>query len=339
MVALGLNRWDWRSAEQFAASARAAEEAGLQWALLPVNPLAVPDPYVLMAAGLEATTTMGFGTLVETPVLRPPAVAAGSLATIARGNEHRVLFTYGIGDTAVRWLGLAPARIVELEAATRDLRALVSGEGVDVGADRPAFVRGAVRVPVWVAASGPRSLRAAGRAADGVFMRVGVHPENVREAVRQVGDGALEAGRSPDDVAIGLIVHCCRSQDAHEIEMVSRAMAAGFYEYAPALFTPPGFEWNGPPIEELRARVWPDFHHAPDLVAAGEAVSFLSEEVAANFSLFGTTADVAATLRRVLDEVPQVSIVVPHPVPMPDPDEQRAYASWAGEQLAPLLAP
>lgn len=249
MVALGLNRWDWRSADHFAASARAAEGAGVQWALLPVNPLAVPDPYVLMAAGLAATTTMGFGTLVETPVLRPPAVVAGSISTIARGNEHRVLVSYGIGDTAVRWLGLAPARISELERATLDVRSLLAGERLDVGAERPAFVRNPVRVPVWVAASAPRSLRAAGRSADGVFLRVGVHPANIRAAVDAVHAGARDAGRSPDDISIGLIVHCCRSQDPHEIAMVSRAMAAGFYEYAPALFDPPGFEWNGPPID------------------------------------------------------------------------------------------
>ena len=83
--------------------------------------------------------------------------------------------------------------------------------------------------------------------------------------------------------------------------------------------------------------MWPDFHHATDLTGAGAVVSFLPDEVAASFSLFGTTADVAATLCGVIQQVPEVSIVVPHPVPMPDAAQQRAYGQWAGEELAPLL--
>ena len=51
MVALGLNRWNWQSPAEFAVAAARAEAAGIDAALLPVNPLACPDPYVLMAAG------------------------------------------------------------------------------------------------------------------------------------------------------------------------------------------------------------------------------------------------------------------------------------------------
>ena len=161
-LSLGLNRWDWRTPQRFAVSVARAEALGLDYAFLPVNPLAVPDPYVLMAAGAAATTTLRFGPLLETPVLRPPAVAAGSIATVAEASGGRVLFTYGVGDTAVRWLGQRPARIAELEAATNELRSLLAGERLDVGAAEPAWLRHARPVPVWIAASGPKSLRAAG---------------------------------------------------------------------------------------------------------------------------------------------------------------------------------
>lgn len=336
-VALGLNRWDWRSPERFAAGAARAEALGIDYAFLPVNPLAVPDPYVLMAAGAAATSTMRFGPLLETPQLRSPAVAAGSIATVAAASQGRVLFTYGVGDTAVRWLGKRPARLAELEAATSELRALLAGDRIDVGAAQPAFLRHPYPVPVWIAASGPKSLRAAGRTADGVFMRVGSHPANIRVAVDAVRTGAAEAGRDPSEVELGLIVHACRSRDAADVRAVTRAMAAGFYEYAPALFDPPGFEWNGPPIGELKQHIWPDFHHAEDLVAAGALVDFLSDDVAASFSFAGDADEVAARIRDILDEVPQISIVVPHPVPMPVRDELDGYVSWLGGELRPSL--
>ncbi len=167
-----------------------------------------------------------------------------------------------------------------------------------------------------------------------MFLRVGTNPANLRAAVESIAAGATEAGRDPADVSIGLIVHTCHSQDPADIRAISRAMAAGFYEYAPALFSQAGFEWNGSPIEELKKQLWPDFHHAADLVAAGTLVDFLPDEVAASFSFFGTPADVADQIRTVVAEVRQIEIVVPHPVPLPFGramgEAHRAYLDWLG---------
>ncbi|MEL6986060.1 MAG: hypothetical protein AAFO29_26765, partial [Actinomycetota bacterium] len=114
--------------------------------------------------------------------------------------------------------------------------------------------------------------------------------------------------------------------------------AAGFYEYAPALFDQAGFTWNGPPIDDIKASsgLWPDFHHAADLVAAGELVDFLDDEVAASFSFFGTADDVADQIRDLVAGVPSASIIVPHPIPMPGPDEVNHYIDWLGD--GPLAA-
>lgn len=337
-VSIGINRWDWRTPAAFAESVRYAESVGIGHAFLPVNPLAIWDPYVLMTVGALATSTMRFGPLLETPMLRSPAVAAGSIATIAEVSDGRAMFVYGIGDTAVRWLGQRPARIAEVEAATIDVRALLAGERLDVGAAEPAWLRHNRPAPVWIAASGPRSLQMAGRVADGVFLRVGTHPANLRAAMNSIEVGANEAGRSIDDISIGLIVHTCRSQDPAEVAAITRAMAAGFYEYAPALFDQAGFEWTGTPIEDLKAQLWPDFHHAKDLVAAGALVEFLDDEIASSFSFFGTGADVAGQIRSVLAQIPQIEIVVPHPVPMPVRDDLRDYVDFLGESVIPDLS-
>ncbi len=333
----GLNRWDWRSPRSFVEGVVRAEAAGVDDAFLPVNPLLVPDPYALFTAAAAATSTIGFGPLLETPALRPAPVAAGSIATLEQAAPGRTILVYGVGDTAVRMLGRRPSRLAELEAATRDARTLLAGDAVEVGAGRPMRLAHARPVPVWIAASGPKSLQLAGRVADGVFLRVGTHPANVETAVAQVRAGMAEAGREPGSVAIGLIVHTVRSQDPGEVRAITRAMAAGFYEYAPALFDPPGFIWNGPPVEELKRQVYPDFHHAADLVAAGSVVDFLPDDVAQSFSCSGTVDDVAAQLRAVVASVPEIERIVPHPVPMPRSNEIDAYARWIGEELKPRL--
>ncbi len=331
---LGLNRWDWRTPAAFAAQTSEAEHLGFDCAFLPVNPLGAPDPYVNMAVAIQATERMVFGPLLESPVLRPAALAAGSIATVDALGPGRTMLTYGVGDTAVRWLNRRPARMAELEEAAVQARAYLAGERLDVGAQAPAWLRHARPVPVWIAAGGPKTLRMAGRVADGVFIRVGTHPANLRRAVDAIQSGAVEAGRDPGDVGIAVIVHTVTDQDPEHIRAVSRSMAAGYYEYSPTLFDAPGFEWNGPDIHELQDQVWPDFHHARDLVAAGALVDFLPDEVAASFSFHGSQADVADQLRSVVAAVPEVDIVVPHPVPMPAFDGIIDYVRWFGQGVA-----
>ena len=334
---IGLNRWNWQTPATFTAEVAEAERLGIGCAFLPVNPLGVPDPYVLMAAGLAATSEMVFGPLLETPVLRPAALAAGSIATVDAVGPGRTMLTYGVGDTAVRWLGRRPATVAELEQATVEARTYLAGHKLEVGAQARAWLRHARQVPVWIAAGGPRTLRMAGRVADGVFLRVGTHPANLRAALDAVRAGANEAGRSFDEIQVAVIVHTAMTQDPAEVRAMRRAMAAGFYEYSPALFEAPGFEWNGPDIHTLQQQVWPDFHHARDLVEAGTLVDFLPDDVAESFSFCGSPTEIADRLRSVLDEVPETSIVVPHPIPTPDPGAVLGYAEWFTTQVASRL--
>ena len=344
----GLNRFDWTSTESFAADVRRAEELGFGYALIPWNPLSRPDPYMQLAIAAVRTSRIGLGLLLDNPVLHHPAASASSIATLDEISGGRALLTYGIGDTAVRWLGLRPARMAELEDATLLAKRLLAGEEVDVGAVRPARLRHGRPVPVWIAAGGPKTIEMAARVADGVFLRVGRHPQNLRTAMARIRCGATAAGRNPDDIGIGLIFHTVTSDDPVEIRATARSMAAGYYEYSPALFEIPGLPWNGPPVDALKKQVYPDFHHAADLVESGNLVAFLDEETADSFSLFGSAKDIANQLRQAIGITGRADIVVPHPVPMPKPGEPIAralrkapagadYKTWFATEVMPLI--
>jgi alkanesulfonate monooxygenase SsuD/methylene tetrahydromethanopterin reductase-like flavin-dependent oxidoreductase (luciferase family) len=163
----------------------------------------------------------------------------------------------------------------------------------------------------------------AGRVADGVFIRVGRHEANIRTAIEAVHRGALEAGRDPDDIRIALILHTILTDDLNRAALISRSMAAGYYEYSPMLFDPPGFVWDGPDIEALKKEVWPDFHHAADLEASDRTVAFLSDEIANAFSLFGTAEMIAEQLHQVLSVGHKIDMLIPHPMPTPSPRSPR----------------
>src|SRR5713101_8393351 len=198
----GLNRFDSRSVDAFAADVRRAETLGWDAALEPDSQLRRRDTYVLLAAAARATERIMLGTLLANPVNRHPSVTASSIATIDELAPGRTLLGWGIGDTAVRLAGLKPARVKELEASTRLMRALLDGQAVEVGAERPARLPHHRPVPIWIAAGGPRTLRLAGGVADGVFIRVGTHPANITKSIEEIRAGAAAAGRDPSTVGL-----------------------------------------------------------------------------------------------------------------------------------------
>ncbi|MBM3139612.1 MAG: LLM class flavin-dependent oxidoreductase, partial [Chloroflexi bacterium] len=135
--------------------------------------------------------------------------------------------------------------------------------------------------------------------------------------------GAREAGRDPATVRLGAIFHTVLTADRERALTIGRSMAAGYYEYSPRLFDAPGLRWEGPDVHALQRRVWPDFHHHPDLVASGGLVSFLPDAAADAFAVHGDADAVAAQIAEALAVEPAIEIVVPHPVPVERPSEPR----------------
>ncbi|MGH7310694.1 MAG: LLM class flavin-dependent oxidoreductase [Candidatus Rokuibacteriota bacterium] len=338
----GLNRFDSRSIDAFAADVRRAETLGWDAAFQPDSQLRRRDTYVLLAAASRATERITLGPLIANPVNRHPTVTASSIATIDELAPGRTLLGWGVGDTAVRLAGLRPARVKELEASTRLVRALLDGEAVDVGAARPAHLPHHRPVPIWIAAGGPRTLRMAGRVADGVFIRVGTHPANLATAVAAIRAGAAEAGRDPATVRLGMVLHTVLVDEPRLALTMAKSMAAGYYEYSPSLFEPPRLAWAGPDPETLKRqhRVWPDFHHAPDLETSGRVVDFLPADAADAFSLRGDSGEVADRLIAVLRSSPaEFDHVILHPIPNPPtPDDpERGYMARVAREVLPRV--
>ena len=338
----GLNRFDSRSVAAFVADVRRAEALGWDAALQPDSQLRRRDTYVLLAAAAQATERIVLGPLLANPVNRHPTVTASSIATIDELAPGRTLLGWGVGDTAVRLAGLRPARVKELEDSTRLVRALLAGQEVEVGAARPARLPHHRPVPVWIAAGGPRTLRMAGAVADSVFIRVGTHRANITRTVEAIRAGAAEAGRDPASVGVGAIFHTVLMDDPARALLMGKSMAAGYYEYSPALFDAPGFSWAGPDPEALKRQrqVWPDFHHAADLEASGRVVDFLPAEVADAFCLHGDPAQIVEQLLRVLAASPVVfEYVVLHPIPDPKfpVDPERDYTARVAREILPQV--
>jgi hypothetical protein len=123
---------------------------------------------------------------------------------------------------------------------------------------------------------------------------------------------------------------------------MGKSMAAGYYEYSPMLFDPPGLAWSGPDPETLKrdGKVWPDFHHASDLESSGRVVDFLPAAAADAFCLRGGPREIVEQLLAVLRSAPAAfDHVVLHPIPNPsfpdDPD--RGYTARVAREILPAV--
>ncbi len=338
----GLNRFDSRSVADFAADVRRAEALGWDAALEPDSQLRRRDTYVLLAAAAAATERIILGPLIANPVNRHPSVTASSIATIDELAPGRTLLGLGIGDTAVRLAGLRPARLSELEAATRMIKALLAGESLEVGALRPAYLPHHRPVPVWIAAGGPRTLQMAGAVADGVFIRPGTAPAIIEACVAEIRAGATAAGRDPASLRLGAVFHTVLVDDPEQALTMAKSIAAGYYEYTPGLFDVAGIEWRGPSPEAIKRDqgVWPDFHHDRNLLASGKAVAFLPREAADAFSLWGGPDQIVGQLIDLLGAAPvQFDYVVLQPIPDPTwPDAGDAgYTARMAREVLPRV--
>ncbi|MEV7387754.1 MULTISPECIES: LLM class flavin-dependent oxidoreductase [unclassified Streptomyces] len=139
--------------------------------------------------------------------LRNVAITAMEAATLHRMFPGRAVL--GVGHGVQDWMGQVGARAESPVTLLREhldaLRALLRGERLtvsgryvrldDVALDWPP----AGHVPVFAGATGPRSLRLSGAAADGTVLTAATPPDGVRRARRLIEEGRVAAGRAEDE--------------------------------------------------------------------------------------------------------------------------------------------
>ena len=212
----------------------AAAESG-RWDMLGIadTPGNAMDPWVAATLAAQATQHPRIALCVTNLGSRHPAATAAAIASLDLVAPGRTVLGIGGGHSGTRNLGVAGSGVGELEAGLGFIRKLLSGEPVrwrDGGDARLPWVR---RMPkLFLAASGPRALAAAGRAADGVFVNFGLMPENVAQSSAAIAGAARSAGRDPAAVEIWQIAALDCSRDGAAVRQrlgaILAFMAAGY---------------------------------------------------------------------------------------------------------------
>ncbi len=287
-------------ADRLVETVRRAEELGFDQAWFPDSQLLWRDVFTTLTAAALGTERIGLGTAVTNLATRHPAVVASAARSVAELAGGRFTLGLGVGNSSVGPVGMRRSTGAEMRAGIAMLRALLGGEEWDFGGGAVSRLRDPVRVPLFMAASGPRNLRLAGEIADGVVLLSGVSPETLADASARVREGARAAGR--DAIPLIASAFCAVTDDveraARQLKPVCASIAQNGGAKALALS---GIELDVPDHID---GVYPDLVHAEDWESAVEICSqWISDEAAAvfarTFCLFGTAEEIAARLRQL----------------------------------------
>jgi 5,10-methylenetetrahydromethanopterin reductase len=169
------------------------------------------DPFVAVALAAAATQRLEFATGVTNAHTRHPAALATVAATVQETSGGRFALGIGRGDTALFHLGLPPMPVARFTGLVTDLQTYLAGGTIDIEG-HPSRIHWLDRatqpkVPLDIAASGPKMLALAGRLSERVTLAVGADAERIAWAAELVRRSAVEAGRDPAEVSMGAYVN------------------------------------------------------------------------------------------------------------------------------------
>lgn len=180
------------SPKRTVALCKQAEVAGFKYAWFFDSHVLWRECYITMAMCMEHTDTIRFGPLVTNPGVRDWSVAASLYATLAQQSNGRLDVGVGRGDSSRRMLGKKPMTIETMVEFSNALRALVSGETIQYGGVETQLPwADGYQLPIWIAAYGPKALKGAGEAGDGLVIQLG-EPA----LVKWFADQAISAGKA-----------------------------------------------------------------------------------------------------------------------------------------------
>jgi 5,10-methylenetetrahydromethanopterin reductase len=184
------------------AMAAAADRFGYDMIGVADTPGNAMDPWVAATLVAARTRRARVALCVTNLVTRHPAVSAAAIASLNLVAPGRAVLGIGVGHSGTRNLGAPSLSPGDLAGGVTFIKTLLRARPAEHegGSAHLPWVK--TTSPVFLAASHPRSLRAAGAAADGAFINFGLGPENVAASEATVARAASEAGRDPRDVEI-----------------------------------------------------------------------------------------------------------------------------------------
>lgn len=312
------------------------------------------DPYVALALAATVTERLSLATGVTNPYTRHPAATACSIASVQTASKGRAVLGIGRGDSALAHLGLAPAPVGYFSRYLRKLQGYLRGEDVPFDddpevaavdalglADQPQasrihWIGNLPKVPLDVAASGPRVIELAATVADRVTFALGASVERLQWGIGLARAAREKAGLDPDTLGLGAYVNVAVH---HDVQIARQLVAGGLSTLA--RFNVMHGRTNGP-LDESDRTMLGALHDRYDMnhhTQPGSAqANTLTTDFARRHALIGPPAVVRDRFSDLMSLGLTKFVVMGAPrAPGLDDDGQRAQRAFVDDVLPALV--
>ena len=142
------------------------------------------DPWVSATLVARASQQTRVALCVTNILTRHPAVSAAAIASLDHVSNGRAVLGIGAGHSGTRNVGLAKSKSKDLAEGVTFIKTLLQGKPAKLGTATAHLPWVKRAPPVFLAASHPPPLQAAGRTADGAFANFGLGADNIRASRR-----------------------------------------------------------------------------------------------------------------------------------------------------------
>ena len=266
------------------------------------------EAYVNMAAMALSTTRVKLGTGVTNPLTRHPSVVASAYATLEEYAPGRTIVGIGLGDSSVETMGMKPAKLSYFEKTMAQMRQLLDGQEVQLETGKIHLLHPCKsKVPIYIAASGPKMLELSGRIADGIIVLVGVADEYIAHARERIAAGAKAAGRKVEEINLVLWVPCAVSDSAPARDAVKAHVARVVAHPLPYVLD----ATEQKVLEEIR-KTYDYYHHMDQQANHAEVIP---DWLVDKFAIAGTVAECRAQIERIKKSGIQQIAIIPYSPP------------------------
>tara|TARA_B100001123_G_scaffold411948_1_gene508656 strand:+ start:149 stop:1186 length:1038 start_codon:yes stop_codon:yes gene_type:complete len=302
------------------------------------------DCYSALAIAAQSTTKIGLGTGVTNPYTRHAAVTASAIGSIQVESDGRAILGIGRGDSALARLGQRPASLGDFEKYLIDLQSYLRGNEVtnngysapirwlrqQMTSDKPQ-----AKVPVDVAATGPKVIEIAGRQADILTFAVGADAKRMVSGVKRARQAREAAGGNAETLKFGAHINIA----AHSDPAVARQASIGSIGII-AHFSGMGksaLQQMSPNDRAVVAALTRDYQLDRHGDAYAEHIQHLSDEFVGHFAIVGTPTQCIDRLGQLLEEVPLSRIVVMSNSRGVDPKIVEEVSAVISEEVLPAI--
>jgi 5,10-methylenetetrahydromethanopterin reductase len=273
------------------------EGAGFDFLWMPDTPLLAArwrDVYGHLTCAAMTTKTIRLGPGVTNPLTRHPVTTASAILTLDETSNGRADLVAGTGYSSAYIIGKKAATLATMRQATLLWRSIFQGQTTQLGGLEITLPTSRPRLPIYLAATGPKMLEMAGEIADGVLISVGAAPGAVAWALERIEAGVQRAGRQRHEVRRIVVVQAMVDDNKARAIDHMRPCVAGHYRHGHAreLLRLAGLP-EPPAVTGSFPRPYPDLGHAVDWEEAKRASTFVSDAAVEAMVCVGSGAEIA----------------------------------------------